>query len=99
MTLLKTLEKLINMFDLSQWAEATYQNCIDPTIGRDAEETPEVHECIICEQDFFHKEGKLIDHEDKWCNKCASEENIRTHYKKVADLTEGQIKNLKSEPL
>lgn len=87
------------MFTLSQWAEATYQNCIDPTIGRDAEETPEVHECTFCGDDFFQREGHLINNELKSCSTCCTKENIYKFYSELTDLTDYQIETIKIKDL
>lgn len=80
---------------LTQWVESTYQGCKDPTLGRDEEETPEVHECLICGNDFESGEGKLLDGEDKWCNKCCHLDKVYSHYREVADLTDRQLYDMK----
>lgn len=80
---------------LVEWVRGTYANCQDPTIGRDEEETPELFECIKCEETFEQGEGKLLDGEDHWCNKCCNQETVYAFYREVADLTDRQLYDMK----
>lgn len=80
---------------LTQWAESTYQGCKDPTLGRDEEETPEVHECACCGDDFNQHEGKLLDNEVKFCKFCFTKDKVYKWFSELTDKTPREIYDMK----